>query len=485
MRIAAALVAWMCGGAATAWGQPLDSTGSTSPAPKVEIPREGCVTAACHPGIKAKAELHGPVRVNACDGCHQLSDAATHTFKALRERRELCALCHAPDPLTNEHVHPPVAQGECLSCHDPHGSTVPQMLRGERYADACANCHRDVTGAHDRVHGPASVGACGACHQPHSSKLPKLLIADGRDLCLRCHVRVAIELRVKPVVHAPVLGECRVCHDPHATDNPALLVADTVTLCSSCHEDVAHTAKNAVTQHGAVTSNRGCTNCHTPHAGDFASLLKQDPKTLCFECHDKPIALPDGTKLTNMKKLIEAGKSLHGAVTQKGCIECHEIHGGGHRRLLTNEYPSELYYPFSESSYALCFSCHDKQLAMEAKGKATGFRNGETNLHFVHVNKDKKGRSCKVCHDAHAASADQHIRDTVAFGPGGWKMPINYRSLPEGGKCGGACHQPLEYNRVTPLVYPARAGNGEWRGEELVPGRLAEPETPVPANPPK
>lgn len=454
----------------------LDRTGSTAKPPTTEVPREGCVTAECHPGIKVRPDLHGPIRVNACDACHQSTDVAAHTFKPVRDRHEMCALCHAPEATSNTFVHEPFAKGECLSCHDPHGGNGPQLLRGERYADSCASCHKDMTGAHDRVHGPASVGACGACHQPHTSALPKLLNVEGRDLCLKCHVRIGMQLDSEPVVHAPAMGDCRVCHDPHATDQPGLLLAAPAKLCVECHQDIAHTIDTASTQHAAVTTKRGCTNCHEPHASTHASLLKDEPKNLCFECHNQPIQMPDGTTLVNMKKLIETGKSLHGALTQRGCVECHEIHGGGHRRLLTNEYPTELYYPFSESSYALCFSCHDRHLVLDqTTSGATGFRNGGTNLHFVHVNRDKKGRSCRVCHDAHAASSDKHIRDSVSYGPGGWKLPIKYESLPEGGKCGGACHTPLEYNRVNPIVYPPHKPGEDWKGEDLIPGSRAEP----------
>lgn len=475
-KLALAWVIALAASLAAAQTRTLDATGSTAAAPSAVVPREGCVTAECHPGIKAKTELHGPVRVNACDGCHELEDPAKHVFRSIRQRHEMCALCHAVQAEGKGHLHAPFAHGECLSCHDPHGSSVPQLLRGERYADACANCHRDVTGGHDRVHGPASVGACGACHEAHGSKERGLLKAQGRDLCLKCHVRTAIEIQSKPVVHAPVLGDCRVCHDPHATDNPALLMQGTNELCTGCHKDVAHTMSAATTQHAAVTTKRGCTNCHVAHAGDHASLLRGEPQTLCFECHNQPVEMPDGSKLINMKKLIETGKSLHGAITQRGCVECHEIHGGGHRRLLVNEYPSGLYYPFSEVSYALCFSCHDRQLAIGAKGAVTNFRNGDRNLHFVHVNDDKKGRSCRVCHDAHAANAEKHIRDNVSYGPGGWKLPIRYEALPEGGKCGGACHRPLEYNRVQPVIYPPRAGNEAWRGVDLIPGSLVTPQ---------
>lgn len=481
VRAVSVLFALLAGVSATAWAQPrLDATGSTAPAPKAIVPREGCVTAECHPGIKSRPELHGPVRVNGCDACHKATDPATHRFEVIRERHELCALCHVVETPESSHLHSPFAKGECLSCHDPHGGKESQLLRGERYADACTKCHADMTGAHDRVHGPASVGACGACHEPHASGRPKLLKADGRDLCLKCHISTGLEIESKPVVHMPALGDCRVCHDPHATDNPAILIADPTSLCTECHQDVAHTINTASNQHAAITTKRGCLNCHAAHASDHAALLKQDVKQLCFECHNQPIALPDGTTLVNMKKLIESGKSLHGAITQRGCVECHEIHGGGHRRLLTNEYPTDLYYPFAESAYALCFSCHDRQLVLLPKtDSATSFRNGDSNLHYVHVNRDKKGRSCRTCHDAHAASRDKHIRNDVPYGNAGWKLPLGYESLPDGGRCGAGCHAAREYNRVTPLVYPATKPAATWNGEDLIPGsRVPPPQTP-------
>lgn len=459
----------------------LDSTGSTLPAPRVVIPREGCVTTECHPGVKARSYLHGPLRVNACESCHKLDDAVTHRFQPTQDGPEACSLCHTPEIIPGATQHAPYAQGQCLACHDPHASDEPRMLRGRRYADSCTSCHPDPT-AHDRVHGPAAIGACGACHQPHASTFPKLLNAEGRDLCLKCHVRTGLEIDSKSAVHAPALGDCRLCHQPHATDTAALLATDQTALCTQCHKEIAHTVSTASTQHAAITTKRGCTNCHAPHAADHAPLLKEESKTLCFECHNQPIAMPDGTRLVNMKKLIETGTSLHGALTQRGCAECHQIHGSDHRRLLVNEYPSELYYPFTESSYALCFSCHDRQLVLEATtSSATAFRNGADNLHFTHVNRAKNGRTCRTCHDAHAANHDKHIRDNVAFGPKGWKLPIRFEALPDGGRCGGACHAPYEYNRVNPLIYRAPPPGGAWNGSDLIPGARAEPPKPGPA----
>lgn len=471
------LISTLCP-AHAALARQLDRTGSTLPAPTVDVPRESCVTAECHPGIKQRDVLHGPVRVNACESCHQPVDPSQHTFARPANNADACSLCHAiaTIPVEGPIVHAPFSQGACLSCHDPHGGIGLSMLRGTRYADACSACHQDVTGAHDTVHGPASVGACGACHRPHTAQYPKLLSAQGRDLCLKCHVRTGTDIDSRPVVHAPALGDCGVCHAPHATDNPAVLIQAPAKLCTECHQDIAHKVETASTQHGAVTGNRACTNCHEPHAGNFSSLLKEPASTLCYQCHDQTIRLPDGTSLTNMKKLVESGHGVHGAISERGCVECHEIHGGGHRRLLTNEFPSATYYPFAQSSYALCFGCHDRQLVVEPRTTtATSFRNGDVNLHSVHVMDAKKGRSCGVCHDAHTASRDHTVRDNVQFGPKGWRLPIRFERLPEGGKCAGACHAPFEYNRTIPIEYPAGKPVSTWNGEDLVPGTRADP----------
>jgi predicted CXXCH cytochrome family protein len=480
------LPAWLCG------AQPLAQSEKKADRPTTVIPREGCVTAECHAGVKAKPFLHGPINANACDSCHTLADAKAHTFANARPREHLCAFCHTVSPEgggglvagAGGSIHKPFAEGECLGCHDPHGSKDSAMLRGEKYADACMSCHKDITGAHDQVHGPASAGACGACHQPHASKFPRLLNGEGRNLCIRCHTSTDIQIKTKSVVHEPAKGDCRVCHAAHATDQPGMLNDDPARLCTSCHASIAHAMETATTQHAAVTSKRSCLNCHTPHAGDNAKLLRQPEINLCLECHNTTISLKDGGTLQNMKTVLEHGKSLHGAIAQQSCAACHEIHGGSHRRLLVSEYPNEMYSPFSDTAYALCFKCHDKNLVMLSETNAvTSFRNGDRNLHFVHVNRADKGRSCRTCHDSHAATRERHIRDEVPFGPKGWRLPINYEALADGGRCGAGCHAAFEYNRTKAIVYPAMK-DGAWKGVDLpAPGSSDKAPAPPPASP--
>lgn len=439
--------------------------------PTTVIDRAGCVTSDCHPGIKESAFLHGPVFVNACDSCHRLTVPETHTFEFTRGRRETCSFCHVVEAPEGEHIHAPYAQGECLSCHDPHGGPLKSLLRGKRYGESCDNCHSAVTGAKELVHGPAAAGACGACHRPHSSAYPMLLTGQGRDLCLRCHASTGVEIDSMHFVHSPSREDCRMCHDPHESSERGILKSDPVALCTGCHQDIAHTIDNSSRQHDAVTKDRSCLNCHAAHASNHPVLMKNRASALCFECHDREIEMPDGTRLANIKEIIETGTSLHGPVSQHDCTACHDIHGGDHSRLLTREYPSAIYYPYDDNAYALCFSCHDRRLVLEERDDTvTSFRNGDMNLHYVHVHKDAKGRSCKVCHDAHASTRENHIRDSIPFGPAGWELPIGFQATMHGGTCQSGCHSPYQYDRVNPVVYPAKQPDESWRGIDLVPG---------------
>ncbi|MCA8959369.1 MAG: hypothetical protein KDC38_02600 [Planctomycetes bacterium] len=439
--------------------------------PTTAVPRDGCVTSDCHTNIKSTPVLHGPVLANACDSCHRLVDPARHEYEDTRSSTEMCLFCHEFEIPESEMVHEPLATGECLPCHDPHGGSGTSLLRGGNYVDLCKSCHRDLTGARHIVHGPASAGACGACHEPHSSSHRKLLSVDGPELCLRCHVVTAVQLEQLDLVHAPVRDGCDVCHDPHAADNSGLVVQDPITLCTSCHENIGHTDEFAKTRHGALMTERSCLNCHDPHASDNPRLLRDNVRNLCFECHDDEILLENGDRIANMKAIIEGGTSVHGPAAENNCTACHRIHGGPYSRLLESQYPSTIYAAFEDSMYALCFSCHDSELVKQEKtDSVTSFRNGTTNLHYLHVHKDKKGRTCRVCHDSHAANRGNHIRESIAFGPNNYMIDIKWEPTENGGRCAAGCHVAYEYNRIEPMAYPGRNPEKKWRGDDLVPG---------------
>ena len=426
--------------------------------PTATVPRGGCVTAECHAGVKANPFTHGPVSVDACDACHKEVDPNLHTFEMLRPGEQMCTFCHQLD-LGRPYVHQPVSEGRCAQCHNPHGGENRYLLRGGSGAASCTSCHTDVTKGLPELHGPVAAGACTACHRAHASDQAKLLALPPRELCLECHLSVKKRLETARTVHGPVAVDCLACHVPHAGERKMMLKAAPQEMCLSCHSQIAALLETATTPHEAVSTGAACRNCHDPHASDFSALLGHDMVDTCLSCHDREIKLPDGTRLMNMKAVLATGNSLHGPIAQRNCVACHQIHGGSHFRLLVKEYPPEFYAPFHEESYGLCFSCHERQLVLDPRtDRLTNFRNGDVNLHYLHVNKEVKGRTCRACHETHASNKAKHIREAVPFGAGGWMLPVNFEKAETGGKCSPGCHRPYGYDRVRPVANVVEPG---------------------------
>ena len=84
-------------------------------------------------------------------------------------------------------------------------------------------------------------------------------------------------------------------------------------------------------------------------------------------------------------------------------------------------------------------------MTTEKTDTITSFRNGEINLHRLHVNQ-KKGRTCRACHDVHASDQSDHIREEFLFGVA--KIPIEYVKTATGGRCIPGCHRERGYDRV-------------------------------------
>jgi predicted CXXCH cytochrome family protein len=156
--------------------------------------------------------------------------------------------------------------------------------------------------------------------------------------------------------------------------------------------------------------------------------------------------------LVSFKKLLAEKPEHHGPIADGDCTSCHgEIHGGEHFRLLTEDYPTKPYVPYDEARYALCFGCHDSEaFAEERTDDATEFRNGDQNLHFIHVNRTVKGRTCRLCHEVHASKKPKQISEAVPFGE--WEIPINFEKTSTGGTCLPGCHRRYRYDRQSPVV---------------------------------
>lgn len=303
--------------------------------------------------------------------------------------------------------------------------------------DGCGTrCHKSKV-REQFVHGPVATDDCIACHRPTGKPHPDeqgafRLVGEREKLCAVCHESKA----TKKVVHPPVAeGDCLACHDVHQSPYPMQLKAPGADLCFGCHN-----AKDFSAKHGHAPVAAGhCTRCHDPHQSDNPALLKAPGAQLCFSCHDK--ALTEGV-------------SVHKPVAEGRCTDCHAPHGSPFPSMLKGEYPEEFYLPYKQANFELCFRCHTRELAQDRRTDTlTGFRNGDFNLHYVHVNRSDKGRSCKTCHDPHAAGQLRLIKKRIP-GFGSWDIPIHYTKTDTGGTCVVGCHKPKSYDRLRFVTNP-------------------------------
>jgi predicted CXXCH cytochrome family protein len=290
---------------------------------------------------------------------------------------------------------------------------------------------------------PVKGGECTSCHNAHSSPTEKLLTQPSEKICLSCHEEMKKGL-TKQSVHKPVRENCQKCHDPHGSSQKFLIRKPQMEMCLDCHKSIHAKTTQAVlgskVPHQPV--QRGdCSSCHGAHFTDFEKLLTAPIKEICFTCHK------------DLGEKVKGSKFFHGPVVQNDCAACHETHGSPYPKILNNYFPAEFYIGYKTENYAVCFDCHNANIALNAKtGELTDFRNGDRNLHFVHVNKDKKGRSCKACHEVHAGNQSKHIREAVPYGKM-WSYPIRFTKVPTGGTCVVGCHKPFSYDRVKPVKY--------------------------------
>lgn len=407
--------------------------------------KESCVTDKCHASMSGGKFLHGPFAVKDCQACHQLVPNEKHKFIDIKNSSEICSNCHEPLEMKKV-IHGPLQKGNCVACHNPHGSNQQFFLRKEKLSELCLSCHKIN---HDKKNGhpPVMDGDCTICHQPHTSDNPKLLVQNGNRLCFTCHSDFESEFANAKIIHKPAGEKCLSCHEVHGSDNEFMLAKEMQAQCFTCHSNIKQQVTNAMGKHRALEENKKCANCHNPHFSQMPKLLNQEPMSLCLSCHDEK-STAQNTSNTNMKKLFETNKDWHGPIKEKDCSGCHGIHGGKTNfALLKKTYPREFYTSFSQEKYDLCMSCHQPTLVQDATTETlTNFRNGDQNLHYLHVNKKVKGRTCRACHETHASQKERHIRESVPFGK--WDLPINFEKVSDGGKCTPGCHAAKEYKRT-------------------------------------
>lgn len=415
-------------------------------------PAGSCIDAGCHASQAQHEHLHWPevAEPGQCQRCH-VPDQDQHVFEKAGSVRA-CLSCHEDlmKEMRGARLRHKAARKDCLDCHDPHGSAVEGLLikvEKDDLGPLCFTCHDEDIIEQESTHGPAAKGACGMCHDPHASNRGNLLLADGADLCTGCHEDLGEMIQSASVIHDPAEDDCIECHDPHSGPHPNMLRRKDSELCYECHAKVQKRVETARVEHSPVSSADGCLTCHSPHASDHAQILKLPQRDLCLDCHDQPVEAPDGW-LIDMASWLEQNEVWHEPVIEDDCSGCHDPHGGRGFRLLKRPFPSKFYADFDPRKYSLCFSCHESEMVMlERTRTATRFRDGDQNLHFLHVNRDKRGRSCRACHEVHASNRPLHVRESVPYGK--WLMPINYEKTAEGGSCSPGCHAFESYSHGT------------------------------------
>ena len=394
----------------------------------------------CHRKLLKGKYVHPPVE-QTCLNCHEsigphpLSRQGMKGWKFVQDPPALCAMCHTPFG-KKKYVHPPVKEGKCTACHKPHASDEPKLLI-KSGKDLCLTCHPDKM-SYANLHAPTAEGKCLSCHLPHESDNKSLLVRSGNDLCFGCHPDMK-EVMKKKGLHPALLNGCTSCHNPHGSPYKKMLPAEGDKLCFLCHARIGEIAEKSKFSHAPLKSEKGCATCHSPHATDNAKLLLKDGKELCLECHKNVL-----------KKNMTV---LHGPIRDGVCTPCHNPHGSDNNKLLMKEFSTDPYAPYTDNQFALCFSCHNRDMLKDPKtSEATGFRDGERNLHYLHVNRRSKARSCILCHEIHGGLQQKLIAENVIFGH--WDLPLGFIKTDTGGSCTPGCHKTFNYDRKTPGKAP-------------------------------
>lgn len=191
-----------------------------------------------------------------------------------------------------------------------------------------------------------------------------------------------------------------------------------------------------------------CGNCHYAHLRPERKYLRENVAESCLTCHDLPIKADQRTLenvARNLREKPEVHKVMH---SPESCPECHTPHGAIQPSLLKTGYPAGNYEVYRAEQYALCWQCHNQALVENPTGAGfTQFRDGQRNLHRLHVAELGRGRVCGVCHQPHASDRPKLLRDRVRFKA--WEAPLTIELTQQGGTCLTPCHREMGYSRQT------------------------------------
>jgi predicted CXXCH cytochrome family protein len=110
-----------------------------------------------------------------------------------------------------------------------------------------------------------------------------------------------------------------------------------------------------------------------------------------------------------MRDYVSIQAHKHGPVQQGDCNACHNPHGSENYKILKKYFPEEFYISYAEGNYAMCFECHNSQVAKDSNTTTlTDFRNKD-------VNPGIRTSTCIICTSikrSRAAAVKHAIRRT-------------------------------------------------------------------------
>lgn len=279
---------------------------------------------------------------------------------------------------------------------------------------------------------------------------------------------------------------------------------DAPCISSECHSQMGK--KKYIHKTGLLKDRldpKACETCHEIIQPDELGVVREPQKTagrclhrfrkipektadLCVKCHDTNSETPSSVLLTP-QKIVFAGENMHWhkPFAEGKCTLCHDAHESDFFDLMKAQYPETPYAAYSADAYRLCFlnQCHqDLQNDLEIPRvlSGTGFRNGNLNLHYKHVNKNK-GRTCRTCHRLHGSRFPDLMTGSFVFGTR--ELKLEYEQTDTGGSCKTPCHSTGNYDRYEPALNTINSSPTPGRDatkEELEKSRIEEQNAQLP-----
>jgi hypothetical protein len=344
----------------------------------------------------------------------------------------------------------------------PSDQGILQGIHGDRsiMPKSCRACHRGMA---MRVSGEEST--CLFCHGNSSDR--GLMVSAGYlgrsggyelaniDAELRkpyAHpVRTvegahrSFEKLPEEVVSAPRHSECVDCHDPHCVDRdapfaglPGKRVGNFIAeidqeyqLCYKCHSESANLPARSTDKHVEFKTTNPSFH---PVEGEGANAY-----------------------VISLREPYAARKQNPADISQITCGSCHGNddpagpkgpHGSRFRGLLKANFEMEDGRAESETSYALCYDCHDRTSILGNESFA---------FHAQHIQGSgaggEGGTSCFTCHDAHGSTRYQYLirfNEDVVLPNADLKLEFKAQGVASRHgscllNCHGVEHNPKEY----------------------------------------